>query len=58
MNGSAVTGDPDPTGAPTTARLSSVHPGAVDLIAEAHPDADDCHHSVLLGPDDRRQEIP
>lgn len=51
-------GSPDPTGAPTTARVRSVHPGAVDLIAKTHPDADGCHDSVLLGPDDRRQEIP
>ena len=51
-------GPADPSGAPTRARLRSLHPGAVDLLAAQRPDAAGCHRSVLLGPDDRRQEIP
>ena len=51
-------GQPDPTGAPTSAQLRSVHLWAVDLVAEPRPEAPRCHRSVLVGPDDRRQEIP
>jgi hypothetical protein len=50
---------PDTTGRPRPARLLSVHLGSVDLVAEPRPGAPGvCHRSVLVGPDERRQEVP